>query len=305
MAFYTGTCSSFSDLQTIINNNCSANGWTLSSGILSKSSCFFKLTNNASLLALEGGTGQSGSTLTGNNTFAAALASASLSPITFPCKYDLHILNNPDEVYCVINYNTDKYQHLAFGKSNIPGIGGTGAWYSGSYNSGENLTNSVSYFSFWDSGISSCFTYTYGGHLGGLFVNGQGSYSSAAIHTGLDSVGWKNDTGSPGGIINASRYISGLLTSLPNTMNNSTVLIPIKPIQPRASNGLTIVANLNNARYCRIDNIASEQVIIFGTDKWKCYPFYRKDSTLRDGAPWATGTEHSGTFGFAIRYTGP
>ena len=65
MAYITGSAASFADLQTAIQNACTANGWTLSSGILSKNGCFFQLVAGTSdgyaQLQLFGGTSQTGS----------------------------------------------------------------------------------------------------------------------------------------------------------------------------------------------------------------------------------------------------
>lgn len=43
----------------------------------------------------------------------------------------------------------------------------------------------------------------------------------------------------------------------------------------------------------------------YGTDRWKIYPFHRKNAAVRNGVSWSTGADHSGTFAYAIRYTGP
>ena len=43
MAYVTGAAASFADLKTAIQNAATANGWTLTSDVLSKDGCFFKL----------------------------------------------------------------------------------------------------------------------------------------------------------------------------------------------------------------------------------------------------------------------
>lgn len=88
---------------------------------------------------------------------------------------------------------------------------------------------------------------------------------------------------------------------LPNLYNEATILLPIKPLARRASGGLTIIANLKNARYLRNDNLAPGEIITLGADQWKTYPFFRKDVTLRNSGG---DYPHSGTFGYAIKYTG-
>ena len=314
MAYITGSAASFADLQTAIQNACTANGWTLSSGILSKNGCFFQLVAGTSdgyaQLQLFGGTGQSGTTLTGQppSNYGAKICSNNGNVIAFPINYEIHLFTNPDEVYCVINYNSDFYQQLSFGKSDVPGIGGTGAWFSGAKRSDQTLTdatqgNKVFLSVSWPESVG---TITYDGYGCGLFFDGSGAYFCSFVHTGLDATPWRRGTSWEAltGYRSAGMQVSNLLMQLPNLYNSANVLLPIKPVALRSSGGVTIIANPKNARYLRIDNVVPGEIITFGADKWKVYPFYRKDATVRNGVDWPTGATHSGTFGYAIRYTG-
>ena len=315
MAYITGSAASFADLQTAIQNACTANGWTLSSGILSKNGCFFQLVAGTSdgyaQLQLFGGTGRSGTTLTGQppDNYGAKICSNNGNVIAFPINYEIHLFTNPDEVYCVINYNSDFYQQLSFGKSDVPGIGGTGAWFSGAKRSDQTLTdatqgNKVFLSVSWPESVG---TITYDGYGCGLFFDGSGAYFCSFVHTGLDATPWRRGTSWEAltGYRSAGMQVSNLLMQLPNLYNSANVLLPIKPVALRSSGGVTIIANPKNARYLRIDNVVPGEIITFGAEKWKCYPFYRKDSTVRNGVGWdGTGATHSGTFGYAIRYTG-
>ena len=307
MAYITGTAATFADLQTAIQNACTANGWTLSSGILSKNGCFFKFSNASNYLRLDGGTSQTTSTLKGSPAQGVMMGSITGYTITFPVTYEIHVFANPDEVYCIINYNSDFYQQLSFGKSDIPGIGGTGAWFTGSYSSDITLKSASNRLLYFTVSVSSCGAESIGGLGIGLFsTNGSGyHYPSSFIHQGLDTVGWLSETNSTVGQgCYGIAYASGILTAMPNLTNNANVLVPVKAIAYRNSNGRTIVANPRNVRYMRIDNVVPGEIITFGSEKWKCYPFYRKDSTKRDGVSYPTGAQHSGTWGYAIKYTG-
>ena len=319
MAYITGSAASFADLQTAIQNACTANGWTLSSGILSKNGCFFQLVAGTSggyvQLQLFGGTGQSGTTLTGQppSNYGAKICSNNGNVIAFPINYEIHLFTNPDEVYCIINYNSDFYQQLSFGKSDVPGIGGTGAWFSGAKRSDQTLTDAA-YGNKLFMGIGwpdTVTMYPYEGYGCGLFFDGSssqgGNYFCSFVHTGLNATPWRS--GNSGGAEltgyrSAGMQVSNLLQQLPNLYNSANVLLPIKPVALRSSGGVTIIANPKNARYLRIDNVVPGEIITFGAEQWKCYPFYRKDSTVRNGVGWPTGATHSGTFGYAIRYTG-
>ena len=311
MAYITGSAASFADLQTAIQNACTANGWTLSSGILSKNGCFFQLVAGTSdgyaQLQLFGGTGRSGTTLTGQppSNYGAKICSNNGNVIAFPINYEIHLFTNPDEVYCIINYNSDFYQQLSFGKSDVPGIGGTGAWFSGAKRSDQTLTDSI-YDNRVFMNIAWPHTATIFPHSGygcGLFFDAVCSF----VHTGLDATPWRSgnsDGVALTGYRSAGMQVSNLLQQLPNLYNSANVLLPIKPVALRSSGGVTIIANPKNARYLRIDNVVPGEIITFGAEQWKCYPFHRKDSTVRNGVGWPTGATHSGTFGYAIRYTG-
>ena len=151
MAYITGTAATFADLQTALQNACTANGWTLSSGILSKNGCFFQLVADTlggyAQLKIFGGTSQTGTTLNGQppSNYGAKICSNNGNVIAFPINYEIHLFTNPDEVYCIINYNSDFYQQLSFGKSDVPGIGGTGAWFTGAKRSDQTLTDGTNY----------------------------------------------------------------------------------------------------------------------------------------------------------------
>ena len=321
MAYITGSAASFADLKTAIENACTANGWTLSSDILSKNGCFFKLVAGTSggyaQLQLFGGTSQTGATLNGQppSNYGAKICSNNGNVISFPINYEIHLFTNPDEVYCIINYNSDFYQQLSFGKSDVPGIGGTGAWFTGAKRSDQALTDGTNYgFKvFMGTGWPEiAATAPYEGYPCGLFFEsntsiGGGFYFASFVHTGLDATPWRSgNSGNSAltGYRGAGTQVGSLLMQLPNLYNNANVLLPIKPVALRSSGGVTIIANPKNARYLRIDNVVPGEIITFGAEQWKCYPFMRKDATARNGVGWNTGATHSGTFGYAIRYTG-
>lgn len=301
MAFYTGNFSSFASLKTSVESALGTEGWSSSNGILSKSGVYVRLTATADQLLLEAGTGQTGSTLDGS--VSSKILSHVGAPFNFPAAYDLHVFNSPDEVYLVVNYNADRYQQLSFGKSNVEQIGGTGAWMSASFNSGRSAANNqLVYMAASGESLGA----SYSGFSLGLFFEHDGTnVPSSAIHTGLDSTGWKTVYLNDGNLHGAGDVVAGMMASLPSDYNQNTVLLPINVAQKRLSQGLTIVASLVNARLCRNDNHLAGEVVEYGGESWKVYPFHRKNADQRNGVAWSTGADHSGTYAFAIRYTGP
>ena len=160
----------------------------------------------------------------------------------------------------------------------------------------------------WSSRSCSMFLYAWSAtaNMCGLFADNGPSVTTSFIHCGLDSVEWLDaySATTATGARHGPEYCASLINALPNLSNQATILLPIKCVKPRTSSGKTIVASLNNARYTRIDNIVPGEIITFGADQWKIYPFLRKDATVRNGVGWSSGAPHSGTFGYAIKYTG-
>lgn len=299
--FSTGNFSSFASLKSSVETALQANGWTLSSGVLSKSGMFIKLTATAEELVAEAGTGAASGDITGAAPTVKIMSFAS-SPINFPGTYDLHILDTPDEIYLVVNYNSDKYQQLSWGKSRVEQVGGTGMWVTGSFNgladpAGDQRVYLQASYSYVGTGYS-------GMGCGLFFEYDNVSTVCSHAHTGLDTAGWKSSGWGDGSLMGSGNVMAGLLQSLPSQFNQNTILLPLLAVQRRLSNGSTIVVDAAHARLCRNDNQLSGEIVSYGGDDWKVYPLHRKNADVRNGVPWSTGADHSGTFGFAVRYTG-
>lgn len=307
MAYINGSANSFADLKTALDNACIANGWVMNSGILSKNGNFIRFDNVTLELYIRCGTSQTGSTLNDPAGLGVKISTFPTTPINFPVNYDIHIFSNPDEIYLIVNYNSSFYQMLSFGKSNVPGIG-NGSWITGTCTAYADPNNGGLFAAMSVSSYAIEFTQV-GRMLGGLFFGGGTSdpnYANSFVHTSLDSAGWKihNSNTSAVGALFGANYCAGLMTSLPTRLNNATILVPIKAIQIRNNKGLTIVASPVNARYCRIDNLNPGEIVTFGNEQWKVYPFFSKNIDIRNGRGGNLVDAHSGTFGYAIRYTG-
>lgn len=297
----SGNFSTFASLKTSVETALQAAGWTLSDGILSKSGLYFRLTATTSALSLEAGTGQTGVTLDGAAPTAVKIMDYTAAPMNFPASYDLHIFNSPDEVFLIVNYNADRYQQLAFGKSDVNQIGGSGAWFTGTFAASASATapTRVVYINVNDSDIG-----TWGGDmsLGMFFEAYQSSGNSSYIHTGLDTTTWRTMGTTDGTLVGAATQVAALLHALPSQFNQNTVLLPLNITQKRLSQGQTLVASMRNARLCRIDNHLAGEIVPYGGVDWKVYPMHRKNADVRNGVSWNTGSQYSGTFGYAIRY---
>ncbi|WVW77533.1 structural protein [Stenotrophomonas phage vB_SmaS_Bhz60] len=305
--FYTGNFTSFETLKTSIETALQNHGWGLNGdGTLEKNGMYVRLVAGTIYqIAAFAGTGSSlpPAPLPGAPAYGVKIMNFSGSPMNFPATYDLHVFEDTDEVYLVVNYNGDKYQQLSFGKSRVDQVGGTGMWLTGSFRS--DTVQAATHLVYTSAGGSSA-GFGWSGMGCGLFFDAyNAALGCSYIHTGLDTTGWKTAGSNDGNLLGSGDPMAGLLQALPSQFNQSTVLLPLYATQRRLSKGQTIVADLQNARLCRNDNHLSGEIVTYGTDRWKIYPFHRKNAAVRNGVSWSTGADHSGTFAYAIRYTGP
>lgn len=316
MAYYTGNANDFNQLKSVIENAAVLEGWFLNNEVLSKDGCYVQLlasfVKGYERIGVNGGTGQDGTLLTGTPGRHAVLSSSVNNKITWPVVYHLHVFS--DEVYCIINYNVDFYQTLTFGKSCVPGIGGTGCFFGAmaadnsdfSYSSGYSDLLSIEAIGYGDvryrglyigqpknSVLAELSTPFYSSGSG----SGLRAEASSFVHHGLDDGGWMADSDQFKGVSS----IAALLMSGPSLFNAAHFLLPIKCVLDRLGGGQTIIQQHQHARWMRIDHVAPGEVIEYGNDRWKCYPIYSKNTAARNGGG---RQRHSGTFGFAVRYDG-
>lgn len=290
MGYYNGTANDMTAVRTALVNACTLEGWAWNSSteMLSKGAMFLRLQVVSGCLTLLGRT----SAAAGDMPSVVRIAPFASSPVTFPLTYEIFVL--PDEVYMVVNYSVDRYQWCAFGQSTVQGLLGSGMWVGASANSATVSVASI--------GIGPAYGSSYYGCCPALFYDIQdGSSSGCFVHSGLDAQGWwwsQTLNGTPVGITPAIPLI-GLL---PNAWNSEAVLLPIRAYKIRPSAKISLTADLGHARYTRIDNYSPGEIISIGSDRWKIYPWYRKDSSARNGG---NAINHTGTFGWAIRYEGP
>jgi hypothetical protein len=310
MAYVSGTANDLAALRTAIINACTANGWTLNGSVLSKGALYLSIAVNGNYLDIQGGTG-----IDGNNALTGAAPAASrigsvggstqwMAALTWPVAYEVFIGAAPDEVYVVVNYSATRYQWLAWGKSTVS-LPGTGMWVSGSYEGGRTTFQrgfGITCQAFDNAGDPFGYRGSYYPcpalfHANYNFSGPQGEY----VNTGLGGPnGWNDDTSD---VISAAKYRAPLDKILPSAWNSETVLLPIQPYSGAyGSSKVAMVADLQHARACRIDNLAPGEVITLGSDRWKAYPWYLKDTTVPAGGSSIYST---GCLGWAIRYDGP
>lgn len=81
-------------------------------------------------------------------------------------------------------------------------------------------------------------------------------------------------------------------------------MIPFSVYENRGSSKQALVMQPKNSRFLNIANYEPGQIITLGADKWKVYPFAKKNASgmTSEGQYY---TADSGRHGWAIRYDGP
>jgi len=336
MAYLTGVANNFGDLRTALLNGLTANGWALSGSIVSKGALYLTVTATESFvsttvtegLIFQGGTGDNAGGLVDPSAVTPRLGrSRPEDPaIAWPAEYHLHIHSNPDEVYIVVRYNVDFYTWAAFGQSQVQNLNGSGMWVTAQNALRQNIYTSLNLGLGWyelkpdSGGTTYSYSFFYYEASGAPFWNtGWTDYASGTehhqyvqdtIHANL--MGYPQNwmgyypPNQPGSQIIGVRPAAPHIARLPNAWSQEAVLVPIQVYAWVAESKCSLVLEVEHARYTRIDNYEPGQVIQIGPDRWKIYPFVRKNTTFRDagtGVNVTTG-QHSGTLGWAIRYDG-
>lgn len=309
MAYYTGTANDLGALRQALIDACTGEGWAWDSTneVLSKGTMFVRITVASPSLSLLGRTSLTAGDAP-NAVRVGRLLSESGYPtydITFPATYELFLF--AQEVFMVINYDVDRYQWLGFGKSTLNGLPGTGMWFGasaaativGAVGPGKTGPIYITATGGGDEGNNA-------GNTAALFwwISGA-SYATARncwLHSDLDGHGWQFANGTDNSNPFGNGPLSTLIGILPNAWNSEAVLLPIRAYKMRPSNRLSMTGDLENARHTRIDNYDPGQIITIGTDRWKVFPWFRKNTAVRSGG---NNIDHTGTFGWAIRYEGP
>lgn len=297
MAYYTGSANDMTAVRQALIDACVGESWSWNSStdVLNKGDCFVRLALSGGYLRLYGRSSASSGEMAAPQQMGPFTGSsgAPLPSLTWPVSYELFLFEQ--EVYCVINYNADTYQWCAFGQSTVDGLPGTGAWVGASADGA--LT---SYFRGIHIGNNTGTAYGANFFCPALFW-ATANAGPGNVHSDLDGQGWwlaQSATGAQIGIKDAVPLIG----ILPNAWNSEAVLLPLRAYKIRPSSKLSLVADLEHARYTRVDNYAPGEIITIGSERWKVFPWFRKNSSARNGG---SDINHTGTFGWAIRYEGP
>lgn len=302
MAYFTGTATSPAALLTALLTHAQADGWVLTGEVLSKNGVYFRIqlsVNNITVLGCES------NAVDNPAPNVVRIGDFYGSPVTYTIGYPAtyHFFGFGQEAYFVVNYDTAFYQWLAFGKSTVTSLPGQGGWCGGS-RSGTGLYSSYGPVNMAVNGFTTVFSDNYAGSPA-MFWPASNYYlglRNAWVNHNLDGYGWLYDTAVNSQAVVGIGNLVPLLSQQPSAWNGEAALLPIRAHSKRPSYRISLIADLEHARNVRIDNVSPGEVLTLGTDKWMVFPWYAKNAAERD---CGSGKNHSGTFGWAIRYEGP
>lgn len=290
MAYYTGQCSSYQHLADILVEKCQAHGWAWQDGILSKHKIKVKLwvCNTPSNY----NTGE-GIILTGMIDNMIADIQPRLGGLDvvnesiFPAMYHIFIFER--EVYVVMKFDIDKFYWLTFGQS----LAFDTVWFSANTCQYCHHVDKYIFITQYDGGVSVSSVTSSAPFWGKAYRTAQWC-NSTLLHQ-IDGHIWS------GYVSQAYSNFQPLLDRLPTSHFSDSPLLPYNIFLERDENKISLIAQFAHARFVRVDNYEPEQIITLGHEKWIVFPFFRKNINQRNGYH---NIEHTGTFGWAIRYDG-
>lgn len=303
MGYATGTANNSSDIIAGIVAACVADGWTHSSGILSKDGCHTKLTApNANQVKVEGAN-DAGFT---DVCAWAAYAGTNVWPVSY------RIWTNSDPCACFVHIRTADqvtYQHIMFGEIENK----VGTWTGGNFFSAARTAANAAVYG--QAGVYSGFygQYCNLGLAGGPFIGCDASYtflpSADGIHCELPDrtqMGqkWADSAVNSSGLDHVMwpAYQTPINWWQPNTWNGQVILLQPHLFITRPGGRTCKIGTLPHIRALRITNYEPYDIITLGEEQWMVAPWTKKNTVQIDGSG-GLGYLHSGTHGFAVRYT--
>jgi hypothetical protein len=301
--YYSGSATGFADLKSALITAATDNGWSNSSDELTKDgACVLVTTDNSTYIGLLGRTSSGTNPAPNEVRIGPFRVNTVTENINFPCDYYIFAFSN--EVYLVINFDVDKYKFLAFGKSTID-LPGSGTWVAatGSDVIASNATNTLPIEIY--AGANGANNLTTSAAFFHVSTFQRDQARNCYINHGFDGTNWFWQTGGSATSNPVTAQLSAsILAASPNAFNGESLLIPVRAAIVRSSNLSSLALDCQHSRRVRVDYYAPGEVITIGSDQWKVFPYYKKNTDQRNGSLDASNQpiNHTGTFGWALRY---
>lgn len=342
MAFVSGVANDQDQLRTALVTVCAANGWTYTGSVLHKGNVFVRLWHRvdagwANQLFAQLGKGMEVDGSAVSDPVGHSVAGGGptlLQPAAYPVTYDIHVFDN--EVFMVWWDNVDRHFWLAFGQSSpftdSPAAGAS-LWLGGMVTEWSRLilgsgvvgsddktiymteeaggSNAATWDQrtspalFWWSTLPNSYqglpTYPLAVSMTPTMYTDRAGLPFGGLTTLLEGVD------SPAGTHCTPESLKPLIARTKNLTLGENKTLPIfggnvtfNSVSPPGPRHAEI--ELRNARYFRLGANSPRDIIQVGRDRWKVYPWHKRNTSVPNGG---NGVNHTGTFGWAIKYTGP
>lgn len=311
MAYFTGSVNSAAQLATMLKNTVAANGWTLAGDVVSKNGAHIRITApDTSEVRIEGAR---------NGIFAAPDICPRYSRIRLTnwpsyATYHLIVFDNPETVWCTINFGTITYMHVGFGVLQKYAAWDGGMWFHAQHTTG---VSDLQGFSYVDGDVRSY--YPNQGNECALFWNqrdsdmwngGNNSNKVSMLHCELRGEIWPGFEQGTGvnnnfNMIHCPYIIRPTHKCNPNAFNGQTVLSPFTLSLQNTDGHYMPIGHVGHLRWVKLTNYNPGDIIQLGTEKWLLFPWKQLDPTIPNGTPDTRGTLSTGVNGVALAYDGP
>lgn len=248
--------------------------------------------------------------------------------MAFPINYYFqHLTTNGEMFRCVIEYNDGFTQNIGFGEV-VKAVNYYGGVYIDASSTWRSSSGGIEVMGGWIPNSPhltwlNMKTSNASGHYGWMSplpfgsqdINNSANYAaSTQLWAEVSGLDWYT-------IAKANSTLGGKFANLPaaqitlktsgfsdleagaslQTYNANNTLVPIRLFGHTADGNYQRLGDVPDIRWTNIKNLNFGQVLDDGTDKWKCYPAYKKNATQVNSST----DNDSGQIGFAVRYDGP
>lgn len=314
MAYQTGTVASAADLLTAIRAFAVANGWANSVDVLNKGGCYLKLTSpSAGEVRLQ--SAKAGSFVAPN--LCPRYSSIRFSNWPAVATYHLVAFASPDTIWCTLNFSVTDYVHLGFGSIQKYGSWNGGQWFHAQHGQDSSDANCITHIEgkarpyFWavPSKYRDCALFwsqidsdVWGDPNSGW--SNKCSFVECDVRGEIWPAAASNVDESDQNIIHVPTIISPVHKFNPNAFNGQTVLTPFELFLRNTDGHFMSIGHVDHVRFVKLTNYNPGDVIEIGPDRWKLFPWYRKDINNPDGIDGAQSGPSTGVLGVAVRYDG-
>ncbi|NMG48943.1 hypothetical protein GO613_12615 [Azoarcus communis] len=312
MAWQSSVVNSAADLVASIVDFAVAQGWALSGSVLSKGGAYIELTapsvSEVRIRAARGGV-FSGIDLCPRypRIFITSWPSSA--------EVQLFAFDDPDTVWCVLRTNSTDYMHLGFGSIAKYGDWAGGQWFHAQH-TGSNTDRQVCatvgggaqpYF---NTSARNCALF-WSQRDRDLWSGGSTVNKCSFLHCEVRGEVWpatgpSNDA-SDLNVIHCPTITTPIHSNNPNVFNGQTVLSPFLLFLQNTDGHYMSVGHLGHLRFVKLTNYNPGDIVSIAGDRWRVFPWDRKDPTNPDGKAPSSGdsSASTGLLGIAISYDGP